>query len=138
MKTVILGKIIACCFLIVITIMTGNYISINWNAMTNWYRIILTGSSFIILSGLIALVTANKEIAKSLLLTLPVGILMLCMIKAGSSREGLNDSSLLWFKYKETMSYVLKLLWHMGLDLLVFGTAFLFRHLPFLFVKLKE
>ncbi len=130
MKTTFLGKLLAFCFVIVVMFMTIKYLATNWYLMTSWYKSVLTTSSIIIISGLIALAVGNKEITKVMLITLPIGILILGMIKAGSSRFGLDDSSLVWFKYGETMSYGLKLLWHLGLDFFVFITLLFFKYLP--------
>ncbi len=130
MKITFFGKILAFCFVMLIVLMTIQYLATNWSRMTDWYKTILIGSSFIIISGLIVLAVGGKEISRTILLTLPIGILLLDMIKAASSREGLNDSSLIWFKYSETLPYSLKLMWHAGLDLFVYVMVIFLKYLP--------
>jgi hypothetical protein len=125
MKTTTLSKYAALAFV--------NYLVTNWYQMTEWYKIILVCSSFITISGLIAVALGYKEIARATIIALPIGMIIFSLIKAGSTRSisgELEESSLLWFQYKETMSYGLKFLWHFGLDFLVLSTVIFVKYLP--------
>jgi hypothetical protein len=128
MKKIFVGKILAFSFTMVITFLTIKYISVNWNLTPDWYKATITLSSFIIICGLFALAVGGKEITKVMLVTLPGIILIFDAVKAVSLKEGLDDSYLLWFKYKETMSYGIRLLWHLGLDYFVFIVVLILKN----------